>query len=181
MGRDLPAQRALAAVPMDRFVDPLVLAVEYARNAFPLPVPEGVARLARSGLDSAGHAGLLLALAASMLATWLAVRSRRRSRPGASGGGGGKRPKGKRAPARPRRRLGCCAALGAVAAALVAALGARWWQLGGSWAEAARWWALGSALYRPLSERCAHHRFSYRGLGRPLKTDVPIKEGALCC
>ena len=68
-----------------------------------------------------------------------------------------------------------------MAAALVAALGARWWQLGGSWAEAARWWALGSALYRPLSERCAHHRFSYRGLGRPLKTDVPIKEGALSC
>ena len=86
---------------MDGFVDPLVLAVEYARSAFPLPVPEGVARLARSGLDSAGHAGLLLALAASMLATWLAVRSRRSSRPGASGGGGGKRPKGKRAAAAP--------------------------------------------------------------------------------
>ena len=162
---------------MDRYIDPVVLAVEYARAAFP-PDAESVLVLAR-GIDWARHRGLVLALAASLL-VWLGLGwCRRSSRPGASGGSSGKRLKTKRKPPRPRRPLGCWT-LGALAGA-GAALAARWWQLGGSWAEAGRWWQLGSAMFLPLSERCAHHRFTYRGLGRPLKTDVAIKEGALCC
>ena len=163
---------------MDRYLDPLVLAAEYVRAAFP-PDAKSALALVR-GIDWARHSGLGLALAASLLVAWLGLGwCRRSSGPGASGGSSGKRHKTKRKPPRPRRPLGCWA-LGAVAA-LGAALAARWWQLGGSWAEAGRWWQLGSAIYLPLSERCAHHRFTHRGLGRPLKTEVAIKEGALCC
>ena len=122
-------------------------------------------------VDWTGHSGLLLAFAASLLAAaivaWLGLGWCRRSR---SGGGSrnSSRSKSRQPPKRkalrPRRRLGW--ALGAVAA-LAAALAARRWRLGGA--------------VLPLSARCAHHRFTYRRLGRPLKTEVAISEGQLCC
>ena len=165
---------------MDRYIDPVVLAFESLRAALPADA-EAVLALAR-GIEWGRPSGLLPTLAASLLvaAALLVVRLClgwcSPSRPG-GGSSSGKRNKTKKKPPRPRRPLGCWT-LGAVAAALSAAVAARWWQLGGSWAEAGRWWQLGSAIYLPLSERCAHHRFSYRALGRPLKTDGAIKEGA---
>lgn len=77
-----------------------------------------------------------------------------------------RQPKKKAVPT-PSRRHRLLWALGAVAAAAAA--------------MAVRRWRVVDEASLPLSERCAHRRFSYRGLGSPLRTDDRIAEGALCC
>ena len=76
------------------------------------------------------------------------------------------RPK-KGAPARLNRRL-VRRVIGGAVVALVAALVVRQWRRERD----------ESAM--PLAQRCSRHRFAYRGLGAPLRTEVPIADGALC-